>query len=47
MTAQRVGRLATADARGNPHVVPVCFALTDDTLYITIDEKPKRHPAGH
>lgn len=39
---RRVGHLATADARGNPHVVPVCFALSDDTLYITIDEKPKR-----
>jgi PPOX class probable F420-dependent enzyme len=42
VTAQRVGRLATADARGNPHVVPVCFALEGDALYITIDEKPKR-----
>ena len=42
IAAQRVGRLATADARGNPHVVPVCFAVSDDTLYITIDEKPKR-----
>jgi PPOX class probable F420-dependent enzyme len=42
LVAQRVGRLATADARGNPHVVPVCFAISDDTLYITIDEKPKR-----
>jgi PPOX class probable F420-dependent enzyme len=40
ITAQRVGRLATADARGNPHVVPVCFALAG-SLYITIDEKPK------
>lgn len=40
--AQRVGRLATADAAGNPHVVPVCFALSGDTLYITVDEKPKR-----
>jgi len=39
---QRVGRLATADARGAPHVVPVCFALTGETLYVTIDEKPKR-----
>src|SRR4051812_45883922 len=39
---QRVGRLATADASGNPHVVPVCFALADGTLYITIDEKPKQ-----
>ncbi len=37
-----IGRLATADARGNPHVVPVCFAISDDALYITIDEKPKR-----
>jgi PPOX class probable F420-dependent enzyme len=25
-----------------PHVVPVCFAISDGTLYITIDEKPKR-----
>ena len=25
-----------------PHVVPVCFGLVDDTLYITIDRKPKR-----
>lgn len=37
----RVGRLATADVRGKPHVVPVCFALAGDSLYITIDEKPK------
>jgi PPOX class probable F420-dependent enzyme len=25
-----------------PHVVPVCFAVAEDTLYITVDEKPKR-----
>ena len=42
--AQRLGRLATADAAGAPHVVPVCFALEGATLYITIDEKPKRGP---
>jgi PPOX class probable F420-dependent enzyme len=42
LAAQRVGRLATADARGNPHVVPVCFAIESGSLYITIDEKPKR-----
>jgi PPOX class probable F420-dependent enzyme len=42
VNSQRVGRLATADARGNPHVVPVCFVLTDSVLYITIDEKPKQ-----
>lgn len=40
-----VARLATADAAGVPHVVPVCFALDHETVYITIDEKPKRRGA--
>ena len=39
--SMRVARLATADAAGLPHVVPVCYALIDDSLYVTIDEKPK------
>lgn len=39
---QRVGRLATADGIGAPHVLPVGYALGADTLYITIDDKPKR-----
>lgn len=39
---QRVGRLATADGNGAPHVLPVGYALRADTLYITIDDKPKR-----
>ncbi len=38
----RVARLATADAAGVPHLVPVCYAVVNDSLYITIDEKPKR-----
>ena len=38
----RVGRLATADRGGAPHVIPVCYAVAENTLYITIDEKPKR-----
>ena len=38
----RVGHLATADRNGAPHVVPVCYAVADETLYVTIDEKPKR-----
>jgi PPOX class probable F420-dependent enzyme len=38
----RVARLATADANGVPHLVPICFAIIGDSLYITIDEKPKR-----
>ncbi len=42
----RVARLATADRSAVPHVVPVCFAVDDATLYITIDEKPKRRPAN-
>ena len=39
---QRVGHLATAGRDGAPHVVPVCFGLSEDRLYITIDRKPKR-----
>jgi len=42
LNAGRVAHLATADAHGAPHVVPVCYALLDETIYITIDEKPKR-----
>src|SRR2546427_2928638 len=41
---QRIAHLATADRRAVPHVVPVCFAIRERTLYITIDEKPKRRP---
>ena len=43
---RRVAHLATADARAVPHVVPVCFALHESTLYITIDAKPKRAPGA-
>ncbi len=42
LAARKVGHLATADGRAFPHVVPVCFAIANRTLYITIDEKPKR-----
>jgi PPOX class probable F420-dependent enzyme len=38
----RVARLATIDARGRPHVVPICFVLDGETLYTVVDEKPKR-----
>src|ERR1700752_3193414 len=37
----RVGHLATADARAIPHLVPVCFVVSEGALYITIDQKPK------
>jgi PPOX class probable F420-dependent enzyme len=42
LDAGRVGRLATADRGGGPHVIPVCYAVAGTTVYITIDEKPKR-----
>ncbi len=42
LEASRVGHLATADAGGAPHLIPVCYAADTDTLYITVDEKPKR-----
>ena len=38
----RVARLATADAAGKPHVVPLVFALDGDTIYSAVDPKPKR-----
>jgi coenzyme F420-0:L-glutamate ligase / coenzyme F420-1:gamma-L-glutamate ligase len=41
LAGQRVARLATASATGEPHVVPICFCLVEDTLYVAIDEKPK------
>jgi PPOX class probable F420-dependent enzyme len=49
----RVARLATADAAGRPHVVPICFAVAPrrvasqgpssplDIVYHAIDHKPK------
>ena len=46
LEAERVARLATADAAGRPHVVPICYALIGDTVYFTIDEKPKKKPGA-
>jgi PPOX class probable F420-dependent enzyme len=37
-----VARLATADAEGRPHVVPIVFALAGETIYSAVDAKPKR-----
>src|SRR3954468_8081186 len=42
VAAARVGRLATLDADGRPHLVPFCFVLAGDTLYSAVDRKPKR-----
>jgi PPOX class probable F420-dependent enzyme len=40
--AARVARLATADAAGRPHLVPLVFAVDGDTIYSAVDRKPKR-----
>jgi PPOX class probable F420-dependent enzyme len=40
--AARVARLATVDADGAPHLVPVVFAVLGETVYSVVDEKPKR-----
>ncbi|MEO7261592.1 MAG: TIGR03668 family PPOX class F420-dependent oxidoreductase [Jatrophihabitantaceae bacterium] len=48
--AARVARLATVDAAGRPHLVPVCFVLDrgdsdgpeGDRVHLAVDHKPKR-----
>jgi PPOX class probable F420-dependent enzyme len=37
----RVARLATAGSDLQPHLVPVTFALSGDTVVTAIDQKPK------
>ena len=37
----RVGRLGTADASGQPLVVPICYAFDGHSLFSAIDAKPK------
>jgi PPOX class probable F420-dependent enzyme len=41
LVKQFVAHLATADGDGVPHVVPVCFTILENTVYIAIDQKPK------
>jgi PPOX class probable F420-dependent enzyme len=43
--AARVARLATADATGAPHAVPMVFAVAEETIYSAVDAKPKRTTA--
>ncbi|MFF4345758.1 TIGR03668 family PPOX class F420-dependent oxidoreductase [Streptomyces sp. NPDC001530] len=38
----RVARLATVDAEGRPHLVPVVFAGRGDELVTAVDRKPKK-----
>ncbi len=42
IAGKRVARLATADASGAPHNVPLCYWFDGERVYFAIDEKPKR-----
>jgi hypothetical protein len=39
---RRVGHLATADARATPHLVPVCFAVSDGALHRSTKAEGRR-----
>jgi PPOX class probable F420-dependent enzyme len=36
-----VAHLATVSRDGNPHLVPIVFALVGDVIYTAVDAKPK------
>ncbi|MBI4522812.1 MAG: TIGR03668 family PPOX class F420-dependent oxidoreductase [Deltaproteobacteria bacterium] len=40
--SSRVAHLATADKKGQPLVIPICFAFDGRELYSAVDEKPKK-----
>jgi PPOX class probable F420-dependent enzyme len=42
VAAARVAHLATADAAGAPHNVPLCYWFDGERIYFAIDDKPKR-----
>ena len=37
-----VGRFSTVDPGGQPHIVPVCYGVEAETVYFSIDQKPKQ-----
>ena len=40
----RVGRMATANTKGQPHLIPFCYAYCDPFLYMALDRKSKQVP---
>jgi PPOX class probable F420-dependent enzyme len=42
LSGSPVARLATVGEGGRPHLVPIVFAIDQDTLYFAVDAKPKR-----
>ncbi len=47
LQTHRVARLATAVARGQPYVVPICYAFDGRVIYSALDEKPKSVEPTH
>ena len=41
LTEARRATLATIAPDGRPRLVPVCYVVVDDTIWIALDEKPK------
>ena len=41
LRSARSGHLATADAKGQPHVIPVCYVFDGEAIYSVLDAKPK------
>jgi PPOX class probable F420-dependent enzyme len=46
LESHRVARLATADAQGRPHAVPIVYAVLNEVVYFIVDEKPKKTRRG-
>ena len=44
LRSARAGRLATADAKGQPYVIPVCYVFDGENIYSVLDAKPKSTP---
>ena len=44
LRSARTGHLATADAKGRPHVIPVCYVFDGEAIYSVLDAKPKTTP---
>jgi len=42
ISEQRVARLATVDANGQPSVIPIVYAFDGAALFTPLDAKPKR-----
>ena len=46
LNASDRGFLSTSGSSGRPTIVPVCFVCHNDTIYVPIDDKPKKGGRG-